>query len=422
MAEDINLKDRVVEESKRGTDESRVPGEVAQPSPGLAESAPMGPESETASQAEGSPEPTVLLNKVMQGITTSLHDLKAVVKEAHGQPEHTTSHGASSPDMQGQYYQDLFDWAPDAFLVTDTQLIIKEVNQAAATLLNTDWDSLRGKHLANFIAEEDRAAFQATMIQLREGGEKQNWELRAKPSDGQPFPVFIDVRAQQDRHDELIRMLWLWRDARGRKAEEETLRSILRQMKSSFYGIVLAFSQAVEMKDPLVAGHQKRVAQLVVAIGRQMAFSLRRLEGLKVMGLLHDVGKIIIPTEILSKPGVITNLECEMIKTHCQAGYELLKDIEFPWPVAQAVQQHHERLDGSGYPAGLTDADILLEARILAVADVVEAMVCPRPYGPAQGIDRALQEIHQQSGILYDAEIANICLKLFVEKGFKFNH
>jgi len=216
-------------------------------------------------------------------------------------------------------------------------------------------------------------------------------------------------------------MLWLLRDVSERQAEAETLKSLLSQMKTSLHGVVEAFAEAVEIKDPMTSGHQKRVAQLVMAIGRDMGFSLHRLEGLQVMGLLHDIGKIVVPLEILSKPGMISNLESEIIKTHCQAGYELLQGVEFPWPVQQAILQHHERLDGSGYPAGLTDVDIILEARILGVADVVEAMVCPRPYGPAQGIDRALQEVTQQAGILYDPDVVNICLKLFVEKGFRFD-
>ena len=183
-------------------------------------------------------------------------------------------------------------------------------------------------------------------------------------------------------------------------------------MKSSFHGVVDAVAEAVEIKDPQTAGHQRRVAQLAVAIAREMDFSLNRLEGIRVAGLLHDIGKIAVPMEILSKPGELTNLECEFIKSHCQIGFDLLKNIDFPWPVLQAILQHHERLDGSGYPAGLTDKEIILEARILGVADVVEAMVSARSYGPAQGIGQALEEIHQKSGILYDPEVANICLKL----------
>ena len=231
----------------------------------------------------------------------------------------------------------------------------------------------------------------------------------------------VNVSAQTDHRDQLVRMLWLLRDVREGKAEEERLKSLLSRLKSSFHGIVDAVAEAVEIKDPQTAGHQKRVAQLAVAIAREMDFSLNRLEGIRVAGLLHDIGKIAIPIEILSKPGELNHLECEFIKSHCQVGFDLLKNIDFPWPVLQAILQHHERLDGSGYPAGLTDKDIILEARILGVADVVEAMICARSYGPAQGIDQALEEIHQKTGILYDPEVVTICLKLFVEKGFSFN-
>jgi putative nucleotidyltransferase with HDIG domain len=203
--------------------------------------------------------------------------------------------------------------------------------------------------------------------------------------------------------------------------EEERLKSLLSKIKNNFAGLAEAFAEAVEIKDPQTAGHQRRVAQLAVAIGREMGFSLNRLEGMRVAGLLHDIGKIAIPTEILNKPGMLSDLEGEFIKLHCQAGWDLLKHIDFPWPVLTAIQQHHERLDGSGYPAGLTDPDIMLEARILGVADVVEAMICARTYGPAQGIERALEEINEGKGMLYDPEVVDICLKLVVEKGFSFS-
>jgi putative nucleotidyltransferase with HDIG domain len=152
-----------------------------------------------------------------------------------------------------------------------------------------------------------------------------------------------------------------------------------------------------------------------------MDFSLNRLEGIKVAGLLHDIGKIAVPIEILNKPGELNDLEREFIKCHSQIGFDLLEKIDFPWPVLQAILQHHERLNGSGYPAGLKDNDIILEAKILGVADVVEAMMCSRSYGPAQRIDQALEEIRQKAGLLYDPEVVDVCLKLFGEKGFSFN-
>jgi len=367
------------------------------------------------------PKSSPSLKKVLQDISASLEDLQAVVREAdlHGEPDLAPVEPSPGADDRG--YQDLFALAPDAYLVTDAQTIIVEGNQAAAAMLKVDRNSLKGKSLTHFVAAADRPAFQASLIPVREGGEKRHWEFILRPEDGAPFSVSVNVSAQTDHRDQLVRMLWLLRDVKETKAEEVRLKSLLSRLKSSFHGIVDAVAAAVEIKDPQTAGHQRRVAQLAAAIAREMDFSLNRLEGIRVAGLLHDIGKIAVPIEILSKPGALNDLECEFIKTHCQIGFDLLKDIDFPWPVLQAILQHHERLDGSGYPAGLTDQDIILEARILAVADVVEAMICARTYGPAQGIDKALEEIHQKMGVLYDPEVVNICLKLFVEKGFSFS-
>jgi PAS domain S-box-containing protein/putative nucleotidyltransferase with HDIG domain len=378
-------------------------------------------ESQAASGPGLSPKSRPLLERVMQDISASLQELQAIVREADLQTEPDLAPQETAPDAADRRYRDLFELAPDAYLVTDAQMIIEESNQAAATMLKVGRASLPGKPVSHFIAAEDRPALQAGLIQLREGGEKRNWELRLQTAEGAAFAVFINVWAHTDHHDKLVRLLWLLRDAREFKAEAETLKSLLGRLKSSFHGTIEAFAAAVEKKDPQTAGHQRRVAQLAVAIGREMEFSLNRLEGIKVAGLLHDIGKIVVPTEILNKPGQLSDLECEFIKSHCQAGVDLLKNVDFPWPVQQAILQHHERLDGSGYPAGLTDADIILEARILGVADVVEAMLYARPYGPAQGIDQALEEIRQKSGIFYDSEVVNICIKLFVEKGFEFN-
>jgi len=176
----------------------------------------------------------------------------------------------------------------------------------------------------------------------------------------------------------------------------------------------------VEVKDPYTAGHQRRVGNLARAIANEMGLPQEQIEGIRMAGLIHDLGKISIPAEILSKPGRLSDFEWGMIKMHPQVGYDILGEIEFPWPVAQMVLQHHERMDGSGYPQGLAGEDILLEAKILGVADVVEAMASFRPYRPARGLDKALEEISQNRGGLYDPEVVDVCLKLFTEKGFAF--
>jgi putative nucleotidyltransferase with HDIG domain len=177
----------------------------------------------------------------------------------------------------------------------------------------------------------------------------------------------------------------------------------------------------MEMRDPYTAGHQRQVAQLACAIAQEMGFPPERVEGMRVLGCLHDIGKIAIPAEILSKPGRLSAMEFTLIKDHPRAGYEIIKDIDFPFPVAEGILQHHERLDGSGYPRGISGPDIILEARILGVADVVEAMASHRPYRRSLGIDQALDEISRNRGILYDPEVVDICLKLFNErKGSRF--
>jgi putative nucleotidyltransferase with HDIG domain len=175
------------------------------------------------------------------------------------------------------------------------------------------------------------------------------------------------------------------------------------------------------MRDPYTAGHQARVTRLACAIAKETGLPDERIQGLNVAGTLHDLGKMYVPAEILSKPTRLTESEMMIIKAHPQAAYDILKGIEFPWPVAQIVLQHHERRDGSGYPQGLSGDDILLEARILAVADVVEAMASHRPYRPAHGIDKALEEISQNRDLLYDAGVVDACLKLFREKGFELD-
>jgi len=185
-------------------------------------------------------------------------------------------------------------------------------------------------------------------------------------------------------------------------------------------GIIQAIALTVERRDPYTAGHQRRAADLARAIATEMALPKDKIEGIRVAGIIHDIGKISIPAEILSKPGNLNEFEFHIIKDHAKVGYEILKELEFPWPIAQIVFQHHERIDGSGYPQGLTGEDILLEARILGVADVVEAMASHRPYRPAKGIEKALEEILQNKGRLYDPEVVEACLKVFTKNKFEF--
>ncbi len=184
--------------------------------------------------------------------------------------------------------------------------------------------------------------------------------------------------------------------------------------------IIQAMSYTSEIRDPYTAGHQKKVCELAVAIGEEMGVSDEQLQGVKFAAMIHDIGKISVPSDILSKPGKIGKTEFEVVKGHSQTGYELLNKINFPWPISDIVHQHHERIDGSGYPNGLKENDILLEARIISVADTVEAMTSHRPYRPALGIKRALDEITNNKGKHFDSNAVDACIAIF-SNGFQFS-
>jgi putative nucleotidyltransferase with HDIG domain len=183
-------------------------------------------------------------------------------------------------------------------------------------------------------------------------------------------------------------------------------------------GIVRTIALTVESRDPYTAGHQNRVADLACAIAREQGLAEEQIEGIRMAGIMHDLGKISVPAEVLSKPSELTQNEFNLIKEHPQVGYDILKEIEFPWQIAEIVLQHHERFDGSGYPQGLSRDGILIEARIIAVADVVEAMASHRPYRPGKGLKKALSEIANNKGISYDPDVVDACLNVFNQKKF----
>jgi len=200
-------------------------------------------------------------------------------------------------------------------------------------------------------------------------------------------------------------------------ATQKRLAESEKKLESNLLDSIGAIASTVEMRDPYTAGHQRRVSQLAVAIARKMQLPEEQVKGIHLASIVHDVGKIHIPSEILTRPGRLSDIEFNLIRKHPQAGHDILKGIQFPWPIAHIVLQHHERLDGSGYPQGLQGSSILLESRILAVADVVEAIASHRPYRPALGMDAAIAEISQFSGLKYDAQVVAACVSLF-ENGY----
>ena len=226
------------------------------------------------------------------------------------------------------------------------------------------------------------------------------------------------VTKPYQREELLMRVQTHLEITRLRNRLESLVDERTNELRSSMLAFVTAIASTVEMRDPYTAGHQRRTAHLASAIARELQLPDYLIEGLNLASVVHDIGKIKIPAEILCKPGRLDELEFGLIKRHPETGYEILKSIDFPWPIANIVLQHHERLDNSGYPYGLMGDEILLEAKILSVADVVEAMSSHRPYRAGLGVEAALNEITRHKGVLYDASVVDACLILFKEKGY----
>lgn len=237
--------------------------------------------------------------------------------------------------------------------------------------------------------------------------------------DGSKIWVESKLTFLRDKNNKAVGILSIVRDITDRKEAESRLHQSLESLKKAVSTTIQVLVSALESRDPYTTGHQSRASDLACAITTEMGLDQDKIEGIRMASIIHDIGKLAVPTEILAKPGKLTDIEFLLIKQHSQTGYEMLKDVESPWPLAQIVHQHHERMNGTGYPKNLKGDEILLESRILAVADVVEAISSDRPYRPSLGIDFALEEIDKNKGILYDDVVANACLNLFREKGFQ---
>ena len=246
-------------------------------------------------------------------------------------------------------------------------------------------------------------------------------ELEMVTKSGRVFHAFERADAIKNSEGTLIGLIGIITDITKRKKTEEQLQQTLDSLRKAVGVTVQVMVSAVETRDPYTSGHQNRSAALARSIANEMGLPWEKIDAIRMAGSIHDIGKLSIPAEILSKPTKLSDIEFSLIKEHARKGYEMLKDVESPWPLAEIVYQHHERIDGSGYPRNLKGDDILIEARILAVADVVEAMASHRPYRPGLGIDAALNEIEKNRGIFYDEAVADACLRLFREKGFKLD-
>jgi PAS domain S-box-containing protein len=317
-----------------------------------------------------------------------------------------------------QRYRSLFHHNPAMAYALDRQGHFTSINAAAIRI--SGYSEVEASKLSfdQIIAPEYLETVKRNYAKVL-GGEPQSYETVLIAKDGRRIdihitstPIIIDGK--------VIGVYGIAEDISGRKQAAADLKAALEKASSTLDGTIEAIGMMSELRDPYTAGHQRMVSQLAVAIAIEIGMEADRVQDLTVAGLLHDVGKVYVPSEILSKPGRLTDLELGLAKAHAEASYNIVRSIKFAGPIAHIVWQHHERIDGSGYPQGLVGDKIMLEAKILAVADVVEAMVSHRPYRPALGLEKALDEITRNRAILYDAQVVDTCLALFNDKGFQF--
>ncbi len=321
--------------------------------------------------------------------------------------------------MSKDYLDNIINATGYPIFVKDDSFRFTLVNNALCVMLGIERENIIGKTLGESLPEDQMEHFLKVDKMVLDSGLENQCEELLTGSGGNILNIvtkktrFVDEKG----NNFLVGVIY---DITEHKQDQEKLSQTLENLRKALGGIIQVISATVETRDPYTAGHQRRVADLAWAIAEKMEISDNQRDGLRMAGIIHDLGKIAVPAEILSKPTKLTEIETKLIRVHSQVGYDILKDIDFPWPLADMVLQHHERMNGSGYPQGLKGKEICLEAKILMVADVVEAMASYRPYRPALGIEAALEEIEKNKGILYDPEVVEVCLGLFREKGFHF--
>lgn len=313
-------------------------------------------------------------------------------------------------------YRTLFETSSEGIFIIDIRSgKLKFVNPTICGMLGYDGEELLQMTMDGLFHPADWDELLREIHDHFEGIKTQSSDLRFRMRDGQT--LHMDLNSAKTVIDGAEVLVVFASDITERLIAEEERGQYANRMLSAMIKTVELLSKTVELKDPYTAGHQLRVASLAVAIARALGVSEEEAEGIRMAAIVHDLGKMYVPSEILSKPGRLNNLEFDLVKTHAQAGCDILKEVDFPWPIAEMVLQHHERINGTGYPNGLTGAEMNLGARIIAVADVVESMASYRPYRPSLGIEAALAEISTHSGTLFDPAVVAACVDLF-RRGF----
>ena len=317
-------------------------------------------------------------------------------------------------------YNALFERSLDMVYIIDFEGRLIDANDGALNRFGYTRAEMLSMNIASLM-DEDQFNYALSLIEeiMKTGVQKDPREIRLRHKNG--TVIYVETQGSTLISDgKPVAIQAIARDITERKLAEQKLQQTLNSLKEAVGTTIQVLVSALESRDPYTAGHQSRSAHLACAIAAEMGLPPDKIDGLRMAGAIHDIGKLSIPAEILSKPTKLTNLEFSLIKEHSQSGYDMLKNVESPWPLAQIVYQHHERMNGTGYPRNLKGDEIIIEARIMAVADVVEAMASHRPYRPGLGIEVALEEIKKNKGVLYDNAVAETCIRLFKEKGYQF--
>jgi PAS domain S-box-containing protein/putative nucleotidyltransferase with HDIG domain len=309
-----------------------------------------------------------------------------------------------------------------SLISTDLEQNIVYWNKGAENIFGYKSEEMVGKHKINKLYAQEESIKRITEIRAEVFNKRKglSTEIREVTKDGHSLWINMTLTPRVDENNNLIGILGIGEDITDRKLAEDERNRSMERLSKALEGIIHAMEITVETKDPYTAGHQRRTAELATAIARDLKLSEDKIESIRMAGIIHDLGKIAIPGEILSKPGELSDIQISMIRTHPKVGYDILKNIDFPWPIAQIMLEHHERIDGSGYPAGIKGKKINFESKILAVADVVEAIISHRPYRAALDITNALDEIENNRGKLYEPAVVDACSRLFKKNGFMF--
>ncbi|MEE8597115.1 MAG: HD domain-containing phosphohydrolase [bacterium] len=334
----------------------------------------------------------LLFSEVSADVALGLHTIKI---------EEERKRAATELEESKSRLENIINNNADGIIIVDHKGIVRFANPAAEIIFSRKKEELVGELFGSPLVSNETT------------------ELDIIGKDGKAGVV--EMRIVKIKWEGEIAYLSSLRDITEHKQIQHDLQMSFERSQRILEETVNSLASAFSKRDLYTAGHQQRVTKLAIAIAKEMGFSKKQIQGIRIAGLIHDIGKISVPAEILSKPSQLTDAEFEIVKEHPKIAYDIVKSIEFPWPVAEIIYQHHERLNGSGYPRGLRDGEILPETKILIVADVVEAMSSHRPYRPARGMKITLEEITKNRGILYDPQTADVCLMLIKEKGFKFD-